>query len=362
MAWLAVAWRRGEHHRPAAGGDRHELLRRLHPPTGEPATRPLARHCSRVLTPVAGAGRLRDLQRAHWPHRQARPGGAASGRRRQRRHRHGVGRPLELVATWPADHAAAAVIDAEGLSDHTGQTDKPFALASVTKLLTALAVLVAVEEGTVSPDDPAGPPGATVRHLLAHASGLAPDDRGSVLAGPGTRRMYSNAGFEVLADVVAARAGLPFTQYLTEAVLQPLRMGATTLAGSPAWGASSTVDDLARFAQELLRPTLVDSATMAEATSVAFPGLVGVLPGYGRQDPNDWGLGFELRDAKHPHWTGASNSPSTFGHFGRAGTFLWVDPDAALACVVLTDRTFGQWAIDAWPPFNYAVVAEFSRQ
>ena len=66
---------------------------------------------------------------------------------------------------------------------------------------------------------------------------------------------------------------------------------------------------------------------------LAFPGLAGVLPGFGRFEPNDWGLGFELRDDKRPHWTGTGNSPRTFGHFGAAGTFLWVDPDAGLACV-----------------------------
>jgi CubicO group peptidase (beta-lactamase class C family) len=84
-----------------------------------------------------------------------------------------------------------------------------------------------------------------------------------------------------------------------------------------------------------------------------------VLPGYGRHDPNDWGLGFELRDHKHPHWTGSRNSPRTFGHFGRTGTFLWVDPDAGLALAVLTDRDFGDWAIDAWPVLADAVLAEF---
>ena len=91
---------------------------------------------------------------------------------------------------------------------------------------------------------------------------------------------------------------------------------------------------------------------------MAFPGLVGVLPGLGRQDPNDWGLGFELKDAKHPHWTGAANSPHTFGHFGGAGTFLWVDPDAHAACACLTDLEFAEWALAAWPPLADAVVAE----
>ena len=100
------------------------------------------------------------------------------------------------------------------------------------------------------------------------------------------------------------------------------------------------------------------SETFAEATSVVFPGLSGVLPAFGRQDPLDWGLGFELRDAKSPHWTGSRNSPRTFGHFGGAGTFLWVDPDAGAALGVLTDREFDRWAIEAWPRFSDAVLEE----
>ena len=120
---------------------------------------------------------------------------------------------------------------------------------------------------------------------------------------------------------------------------------------------SSTCADLIRFAAELQAPTLVSAQTAAEATSVAFPGLDGVLPGFGRQSPNDWGLGFEIRDGKSPHWTGAHSSPATFGHFGQSGTFLWVDPDAGAACVVLTDRDFGPWAVEAWPPFTDRVLA-----
>ena len=96
---------------------------------------------------------------------------------------------------------------------------------------------------------------------------------------------------------------------------------------------------------------------MAEAAAVAFPGLRGVLPGFGLPDPCDWGLGFELRDRKSPHWTGARNSPATFGHFGRSGTFLWVDPVAGLALACLTDRPFGAWAGEAWPALSDAVLA-----
>jgi CubicO group peptidase (beta-lactamase class C family) len=150
---------------------------------------------------------------------------------------------------------------------------------------------------------------------------------------------------------------MPFDRYLHEAVLAPLGMADTRLDGSPAADAVSTAADLARFAIELLAPTLVHRGTLDEATTVAFPGVDGVLPGYGRQKPNDWGLGFEIRDGKSPHWTGANSSPRTFGHFGQSGTFLWVDPAVDAACLALTDRNFGPWAVEAWPPYTDGVLA-----
>lgn len=267
---------------------------------------------------------------------------------------------LGLLDGWPVDNAAAAVIAADGrvLAVH-GETDHPYRLASVTKPLTAYAVLVAIEEGVFELDTPAGPEGSTVRHLLAHASGLdMTEDR--VRAAPGTRRIYSNRGFEALADAVTEHSGIPFATYLHEAVLAPLGMTASRLEGSAAADAVSTVADLSRFAAELQHPTLLAAETLAAATRVAFPGLDGVLPGYGSQRPNDWGLGFELRNGKSPHWTSAANSPATFGHFGQSGTFLWVDPQAGVACVALADRDFGAWAVEAWPPLSDAVLASLA--
>jgi CubicO group peptidase (beta-lactamase class C family) len=261
------------------------------------------------------------------------------------------------VLDWPVPHAASAVVLADGTVAATaGEQEREFRLASVTKPIVAYGVLIAVEEGALDWDDPAGPEGATVRHLAAHTSGVSFEE-GKTQARPGSRRIYSNRGFELLAEAVAVGAGMPFRDYLHEAVLEPLGMDATRLEGSPAAGAVSTCDDLTRFAAELQAPTLVSGQTLTEATSVAFPGLDGVLPGYGRQRPNDWGLGFEIRDGKSPHWTGAHSSPATFGHFGQSGTFLWVDPQAGAACVVLTDRDFGPWAIEAWPTFTDRVLA-----
>lgn len=237
-----------------------------------------------------------------------------------------------------------------------GPRDATFRWASVTKPVVALAALVAIEEGVLDLEAPVGPPGATVRHLLAHASGLPLND-GPPLARPGERRIYSNSGFEALAGALEAEAGMPFAAYLTAAVLEPLVLSAQ-LIGSPAWGLRGTLDDLLAIGRELLAPTLVAAETLAEATEVAFPGLVGVLPGFGRMDPNDWGLGFELRDGKSPHWTGSRNSAGTFGHFGASGTFVWVDRAAGLACACLTDLEFGDWARREWPRLSDAVLAE----
>ncbi|MGD0742318.1 MAG: serine hydrolase domain-containing protein [Acidimicrobiales bacterium] len=266
---------------------------------------------------------------------------------------------LETVATWGAAHVAAAVVDLGGTVDRFGELEDRFALSSVTKLLTSYAVLVGCEEHTVALDDPAGPAGSTVAHLLAHASGLAPNDPARVLVAPGTRRIYSSAGFEVLASHLEVATGISFADYLAEAVLAPLGMGQAELRGSAAAGATATLADCVAFAGELLRPKLVTAETLERATRVAFPGLAGVLPGFGRHDPCDWGLGFELRDGKSPHWTGGRNSPSTFGHFGQSGPFVWVDPVAGIACVVLSDRPFGPWATTAWPEFADAVLSAY---
>ncbi|ARP70052.1 serine hydrolase [Streptomyces pluripotens] len=265
---------------------------------------------------------------------------------------------LALIENWPVPTAAAGVVRADGtVLGARGPVGHRFPLASVTKPLTAYAALVAYEEGAIELDEPAGPPGSTVRHLLAHTSGLAFDEH-RVMAPAGERRLYSNAGFEQLGDHIARATEIPFAEYLRQAVLDPLGMTSTTLVGSPAKDGVSSVEDLLRFAAEVQAPRLLDPRTVADAMTVQYPGTKGVLPGYGHQNPNDWGLGFEIRDSKSPHWTGSSSSPRTFGHFGQSGTFLWIDPDAEVAGVALTDRAFGPWAIEAWPPFTDAVLRE----
>jgi CubicO group peptidase (beta-lactamase class C family) len=262
---------------------------------------------------------------------------------------------LRAIDGWGASHSAAAVVGPDGVVARHGDADGILRWASVTKLATSLAILTAVDDGSIKLNKPAGPVGSSVRHLLAHASGL-PFEGDSVLAPPGTRRIYSNPGFDALGALLEARDRRPFAVALTDRVLAPLGMAGTELRERPSQGLHGPLTDAIALARELLRPTLISREIWGEATSVAFPGIKGVLPGVGAFDPLDWGLGPEIRDGKQPHWTGTRNSPGTFGHFGGAGTFLWVDPAIDRALVCLTDREFDQWALDAWPPFSDSIL------
>ena len=153
---------------------------------------------------------------------------------------------------------------------------------------------------------------------------------------------------------------MPFSEYFAHVWSDTTAV----LTGSAGSGVEGTLDDLLLLARELREPTRLARETLDEAVSVQFPGLVGVLPGFGRQEPNDWGLGFELRDAKSPHWTGSLNSPGTYGHFGSkpgTATFLWIDRERQLVCAALADISFGAWAVAAWPALADAVLSEGTR-
>lgn len=266
-----------------------------------------------------------------------------------------------LLDRSPATNGAIVVVDRDGPVASTGPIDRPFALASITKVFTATAVHVAVEEGTLELDHPAGPAGSTVAHLLAHASGLGPDGR--VLTAPGRNRIYSNAGYETLGLVVSEASGMDFTRYSSESVVEALGLANTTLVGSPASGASSSARDVASLAAAWLTPgALLAPSTVATATRSFIGDLAGVLPGFGSQTPNDWGLGPEIRGHKSPHWTGSLNSPETFGHFGQSGTCCWIDPTRGCAMVWLGDAPFGPWAKQLWPEAADAVLDDVGRR
>ena len=274
---------------------------------------------------------------------------------------------------WPVEHGGAAVLSAGGerfeWRPGTGE-DRRYAVASVTKLLTSLAVLAAVDDGLLGLDDPAdqppAPEGSTVRHLLAHASGLPFEPGQGRPRPPGERRIYSNLGFDVLAEVLGAATGRPFPAWLGERVLGPLAMTSTTIeeggayGGGAAAGAVSTLADLALLAGCLLDggTGVISAGLLAEAAKVQYPGLAGLVPGVGRYDPCDWGLGLELKDGKGRHWMGDARSAASFGHFGASGCFVWVDPEARVAAAAVTDRPFsdGGWGLATWPSWSDAVA------
>ncbi|NNE13035.1 MAG: beta-lactamase family protein [Ilumatobacter sp.] len=270
---------------------------------------------------------------------------------------------LHHVADWPVDHAAAAIVSDAGV-DQIGDPDRTYRLASLTKPMAAWAILVAVEEGVIDLDAPLhhveAAEGATMRHLLSHAAGFGFDGDEPV-APIERRRMYSNTGIERAAAELAGAASMTFDEYFREALLEPLVLTSTELVGSPAHGARSTLADMIRFVAEMRRPTLLAPETAAEAIRPQFPDLAGIVPDVGRFDPCPWGLGVEVRGDKSPHWTGRANSPATFGHFGGAGTMMWVDPLADVAVVALTDRPFTEWRDDAlvrWPAFSDEALIE----
>ncbi len=274
----------------------------------------------------------------------------------------GLADALALVDGWDVPAAGAVAVGPDGVLGAHGTTTAVLPVASVSKPLTAAAVLTEVAAGRLDLNEPVGPTaaqGATLRHLLAHTAGLG-FERDERTMDPGRRRVYSNWGYEVAAEHAAARTGRPFVELLREHVTGPLGMDATSLDGSPAWGVSATVVDLARFAGALLAPGPLPTEVHALLTTPTFDELDGVLPGFGRQRPNGWTLGLEVRGTKDPHWSGTRMSPRAVGHFGRSGSLVWADTDAGVALATLSGLDFGDWARPAWPALNDALIAAVS--
>lgn len=269
---------------------------------------------------------------------------------------------LQSTSEWPVDNVAGAVITTNGVKT-AGDTSRVFSLASVSKLVTAYAVLLAAEEGAFDLDDsvpssllPEFDATPSFRELLSHASGIAFQQR--IEEKPArTRRIYSSAGYEVLADAITETTTIPFADYVREGICEPLRIE-ISIEGSAGHGFKASVDALIGLAQEFLSPQLLSEGMVEEALTPQYPDLAGIVPGYGRFNPCTWGLGFSLEGDKsqqretHAHWIGRSMPEDTAGHFGQSGTFLWFHRPTGRAAVVLTDRPFGDWAKQRWDTFN----------
>ena len=296
-----------------------------------------------------------------------------------------------------------------------------FALASLSKPILALACLVAVEEGSLTLEAPVLGAG-TLADLLAHDAGLPFDDAAArrvqldpsagwaevaaayaavaPVDGVGVRRTYSNVGYARAAGELERATGLAWTDYVAAAVLEPLGMRSTSFGcapddpsvvvvvrepgllghgeqlfngtrfralGLPQSGAFGTAADYLALVRLVLDGGRLPSggSLLAPETCAllhlnhggALPGGVG---GFMEWDRCDWGLGFELRDGKAPHWTGAALSPEAFTHFGASGTLAFGDPATGACGVILADRgTYAGWMLEpgGWPDLCAAIAA-----
>jgi CubicO group peptidase (beta-lactamase class C family) len=254
--------------------------------------------------------------------------------------------------------------------------------ASVSKLVAALAVHVALEDGTLQRTSRVGDFELSVEDLLSHSSGLATGEVGEprLLAPehvepsrpPHERRIYSNIGYELLGRSLEGLSGIRYRDYAMEAVLQPAGMtGASFVVPSSvgdgvtaegvtgaAFGLQGKLDDLIGLVAALCFEVAVSLESLVAIRTVFLPDLSGILPGFGHQSPNPWGLGAEVRGHKSPHWMGTMVSAESFGHFGQSGSFLWIDPIQQCFAVFAGSKPFGAWAKERWPSLNDAIVHE----
>jgi CubicO group peptidase (beta-lactamase class C family) len=223
------------------------------------------------------------------------------------------------------------------------QLDTPLSVASVGKMFTAVAVGQLQEAGKLDFDSPVGdyvpdlPPDvakATIRQLLSHTSGM---EMNSWLEGlafePGTFN-YSNAGFNLLAQVVEHASDQLFADYLDANLFAPAEMTATRFErpqprGAPlgAGGEQSTVADLLRFSNALFADRFLGKATTAELTSTKT-----------KLDTGGYGYGFAI-------FTGEADEVPSIGHIGLAPPLesaVEMNPTLGYTVIVLSDHGFDQ--------------------
>jgi CubicO group peptidase (beta-lactamase class C family) len=325
----------------------------------------------------------------------------------------GVEEALAAVDDWVANGlvpgVAAVVVDQSGVlaERYAGVRerggDEPvgprtlFALASLTKPLVAAACMVALEEGLLDLDSDVRD-GFTLRHLLSHCAGLpAPgaDWQEPPRYPPGTQRWYSNAGYVQAARLLEGAAGMTCAEYLSEAVLAPLaldaslglperdaartarvwqpgRYGEGELFNSerfradapPQGGAFATARAYGAFLTCLLARgdagghALLAPETVDEMLAPQFGPLPGGVDGVGEWPDLCWGLGFDVRGRREPHWAGPALGPRTASHFGASGTLAWLDPDRGLGLVALANRgSYSGWWREPWAALGSAVTA-----
>ena len=285
-------------------------------------------------------------------------------------------------------------------SDKPVTPDSPFDMASLTKVIaTTTAAMLLYEEGRLDIDAPvsaylsafdrADKRAITLRHLLTHTSGLPPfllfhiegvTTREGVLeaifdvalnARPGEIYSYSDFSMITMALVIESIAGQSFDTFAKERIFEPLGMASTgfRVAGEPDTSVVPTeVDDYFRF--RLIQGEVHDETAWILGGAAGHAGLfstardmtrfAGMLTRQGRHEgaaflqpetirlfttavdtsQHSRALGWDTRNARKPSSSGAFFGPRSFGHTGFTGTSIWIDPDAELYVVLLTNRVY----------------------
>jgi uncharacterized protein YbbC (DUF1343 family)/CubicO group peptidase (beta-lactamase class C family) len=269
--------------------------------------------------------------------------------------------------------------------------DTVFDLASLTKVIaTTTSVMQLVEQGKVRMNDPVakyvpefaqnGKEDITVRQLLTHYSGLAPDlDLTTPWEGkntayqlafieppettPGSGFVYSDINFIVLGALVERVSGETLDAYTAQHIFAPLKMMRTRFVPPAVWktkiaptqydenehmlwgvvhdptarrmggvaghaGLFSTGDDLAKFAQALLNggDGILSAVTVEKMTTPETPPASPVLRGFG------WDI-----DSPFSSNRGDLLPVGSYGHTGWTGTSVWIDPTTQTYIILLTN-------------------------
>ena len=285
------------------------------------------------------------------------------------------GRDLKAVVVAARHASAAASLPTPAISVGATAGDR-FPVASLTKPVVAAVALRLCEDGRLSLADrvvdwlPAFAGGQrrpiTVRHLLAHCSGL-PDvwpentqlrralaGRGAFVeascrcelaAKPGTTSIYSSVGFSLLGAVLEAAGGEDLPSLVRREVSEPLAMAGTSLGGggevvpvayppeheasdsdwnsaywrslgAPWGGLLATAGDMLKFLGAFASGTLVSPASR-EAAWADQRGVFADLGG------RPWGLGWRFAWPGHAASFGDLLPADAVGHYGATGTLMW---------------------------------------
>ena len=279
------------------------------------------------------------------------------------------------------------------------QADSVFLLASITKPVTACALMLLVERGKVSLSDPVLRylPAFTggdrdkvlVRDLLSHTSGLPdmlPENtelrrahaplsefvertyKTPLLYPPGTSFRYQSMGVLLAGAIVEKVSGMRLRDFIKEQILDPLDMqkSALGLGGFrieqtvQAWTPDENASDTQRFGpnspywRDMGHPwggmhstvtdlarllmTFLNRGTYGSKRVFSAATVNAMTADQNQRIQAPWGLGWAI--GRSPVWNffGDLVSPATFGHAGATGTLAWADPQSGVICVILTDR------------------------